>query len=229
MQFINSRSFVESLDTNETIYSDASATACGALIEGTTHVAHRIFSSSEQETSSTYRELLVIHFALQVFQTLLKNCNVKLFTDSQMAVRITEVGSMQFEYHQLAIGIFSTCLRANIHLDLQWLPRTANEQADYLSRIKDFDDWEVAPSIFQQIDALFGPHTLDAFANYKNAKVTRFFSRFWNPGTAGVDAFYQDWANNDAWVAPPIPLVPRLLLFMFQNTCQGTLVVLHWP
>ena len=171
---INSRSFTESLATNQTIYSDASATACGAFIEGTTHAAHRMFSSSEKEMSSTYREPLAIHFALQAFQPLLQNCNVKLFTDSKMAVRITEVGSMKFEYHQLAIGIFSTCLHTNIHLDLQWLPRTANEQADYLSRLKDFDDWEVAPSIFQQMDVLLGPHTLDAFANYKNAKVPRF-------------------------------------------------------
>ena len=115
--------------------------------------------------SSTYRELLAIYFALQAFQPLLQNCNVKLFTDSKMAVRITEVGSMKFEYHQLAIGIFSTCLHTNIHLDLQWLPRTANEQADYLSRLKDFDDWAVAPSIFQQMDVLLGPHTLDAFAH----------------------------------------------------------------
>ena len=115
------------------------------LTEGTTHVADKILSSSEQETSSTYRELLAIHFALQAFQPLLKNCDVKLFTDSQMAERITEVESMKFEYHQLAISIFSTCLRATIHLDLQRLPRTANEQAYYLSRFKDFDDWEVAP------------------------------------------------------------------------------------
>ena len=100
---INSRSFTESLATNQTIYSDASATACGAFIEGTTHAAHRMFSSSENEMSSTYRELLAIHFALQAFQPLLQNCNVKLFTDSKMAVRITEVGSMKFEYHQLAI------------------------------------------------------------------------------------------------------------------------------
>ena len=114
-------------------------------------------------------------------------------------------------------------------MDLQWLPGTANQQADYLSRLKDFDDWEVASSIFQQMDVLLGPHTLDAFANYKNAKVPRFFSRFWNPGTAGVDAFYQDWSKDVAWVVPPIPLVPRVLHFMFQNAFQGTLVVPHWP
>lgn len=79
------------------------------------------------------------------------------------------------------------------------------------------------------MDVLLGPHTLDAFANYKNAKVPRFFSRFWNPGTAGVDAFYQDWSDDVAWVVPPIPLVPRVLQFMFQNAFQGTLVVPHWP
>ena len=48
---INSRSFPESLATNQTIYSDASATACGAFIEGTTYAAHRMFSSSEKEMS----------------------------------------------------------------------------------------------------------------------------------------------------------------------------------
>ena len=62
---INSRSFTESLATNQTLYSDASATACGAFIEGKTHAAHRMFSSSEKEMSSTYRELLAIHFALR--------------------------------------------------------------------------------------------------------------------------------------------------------------------
>jgi hypothetical protein len=63
--------------------------------------------------------------------------------------------------------------------------------------------WEVVPGIFEQLDAQFGPYTLDCFANSKNAKVSRYFSRFWNPGTTGVDAFYQDWSNGIAWVVPP--------------------------
>ena len=50
------------------------------LIKGTTHPAHRMFSKSEQETSSIYGELLAI--ALQTFRPLLKNCNVKLFTET---------------------------------------------------------------------------------------------------------------------------------------------------
>jgi hypothetical protein len=124
-----------------------------------------MFTQSEQETSSTYRELL------------------KLFTDSQVAMKIAQIGSMKLEYHELTISIFSTCFRANIQLDLQWIPRTLNEQADYVSKrtsrlCYDFDDWEVVPGIFEQIDAQFGPHTLDCFANSKNAKVSRYFQGF---------------------------------------------------
>ena len=123
-------------------------------------------------------------------------------------MKIAQVGSMKLEYHELATSIFSTCFRANIH-----------EQADlyYVSKLNDFDDWEVVPGIFEQIDAQFGPHTLDCFANSKNAKVSRYFSRFWNPGTTGVDAFYQDWSNEIAWVVPPISIVLRVLWFMFQR------------
>jgi hypothetical protein len=58
-------------------------------------------------------------------------------------MKIAQVGSMKLEYHELAISIFSTCFRANIQLDLQWIPRTLNEQADYVSKSNDFDDWEV--------------------------------------------------------------------------------------
>ena len=228
LKLVNARSFKESSSSNRTICSDASATACGAIILGTNHVAHRMFTQSEQETSSTYRELLAIQLAIQAFEPLLTGCKVKLFTDSQVAMKIAQIGSMKLEYHELAISIFSTCFRANIQLDLQWIPRTLNEQADYVSKLNDFDDWEVVPGIFEQIDAQFGPHTLDCFANSKNAKVSRYFSRFWNPGTTGVDAFYQDWSNEIAWVVPPISIVPRVLWFMFENKCKGTLVTPYW-
>ncbi|CAB3981410.1 Hypothetical predicted protein [Paramuricea clavata] len=108
--------------------------------------------------------------------------------------------------------LLSTCRvveTPNIQLDLQWIPRTLNEQADYVSKLNDFDDWEVVPGVFEQIDAQLRPHTLDCFANSKNAKVSRYFSRFWNPGTTGVDTFYQDWSHEIAWVVPPISILSR--------------------
>lgn len=114
-------------------------------------------------------------------------------------------------------------------MDIQWIPRSLNAKADYISRFKDFDDWEVIPEVFDSLNAMFGPHTVDCFANYQNAKIARFYSRFWNPGTAGVDVFYQDWSKDIAWLVPPVSIVPRTLCFMFENRLKGTLVSPYWP
>ena len=221
---VNSRTLTESIRDHKIIYSDASSTACAAFMEGTTHIAHRMFTKSAQEKSSRFRELPGIQLAVEAFQPLITSCNVKMFTDSQMAVKITEVGSMKLEYHDIAICKFKTCFKANIQLHLQWIPRKETQKADYLSKLIDYDDWEVAPHIFHELDSIFGPHTVDCFANYQNYKIPRFFSRFWNPNSSGVGAFYQDWSQDTAWVVPPVAIIPRALIFMFQNKYKGTLL-----
>lgn len=49
-------------------YFDASNVACGAYLVGTEEVSHRMWSSSEAEKSSTWRELKAVHFALTPFK-----------------------------------------------------------------------------------------------------------------------------------------------------------------
>ena len=46
------------------------------------------------------------------------------FTDSQGAARIVQVGSMNFNLHKLASGIFSFCFKFAIYLDIEWVPRS---------------------------------------------------------------------------------------------------------
>ena len=48
------------------------------------------------------------------------------------------------------------------------MPRSSNEQADYLSRIVDIDDWFVSPRIFRFLDLKWGPHSVDRFADEHN-------------------------------------------------------------
>ena len=45
--------------------------------------------------------------------------------------------------------IFEICVHHGISIEPEWVPRSNNEQADYLSRIVDFDDWSVSPHIFR--------------------------------------------------------------------------------
>ena len=66
-----------------------------------------------------------------------------MITDSQTAARIIEVGSMKLDLHGLAIKIFYFCTEHSIRLEMQWIPRTENENANYISRLVEFDDWQI--------------------------------------------------------------------------------------
>ena len=62
---------------------------------------------------------------------------------------------------QLAIQIFNLCFVSHVELQMQWLPRTANQKADYLSRIVDPDDWALGRKYFQILNAHWGPFSID--------------------------------------------------------------------
>ena len=111
---------------------------------------------------------------------------------------------------------------------MEWIPRSLNEKADYISRIKEFDDWMVNPQFFWWIDSLWGHHTVDRFAHIDNTQLLVFNSRFWRPGSAAVDAFTVDWAGEINWWVPPVHLVSRMLRHAEVCRARGTLVVPAW-
>ena len=83
----------------------------------------------------------VLQSALESFAAVLEGSLVKGFTDSQMATKILEVRSIKLDLHRLAIKIFQFCAKHSIRLEVQWIPRTENEKADYISLLLEFDDW----------------------------------------------------------------------------------------
>jgi hypothetical protein len=170
LKIVNCRSFTPKPAANKTFFSDASQLACAAHSGDGKLIAHRMFTELERAESSTFRELAAIKFALEAFESALQHSKVKWFTDSQSAAKIIQVGSMKFKLHQMAFPVFSICLKARIELDIQWIPRSLNEKADYLSKIIDYDDWEITPQLFRLLEGKFGPHTVDCFADYINSK-----------------------------------------------------------
>ena len=79
-------------------------------------VCHKLWEPSECSKSSTWRELAAIDFSRESFAPIFEGSLVKWFTDSQMAPRIIEVGSMKLELHRLAIKIFQFCAEHSIRL-----------------------------------------------------------------------------------------------------------------
>ena len=153
------------------MYSDASNSACGALIKGNqTFVSHKMFSYSEKILSSTHRELIVILYSLEAFGEKLHNFSVKWFTYNQVTARIVDIGNMKLALHQLAFDVFSYYMSTNIDLHVQWIPREFNFEADAISKFKDCDDWQLSHEFFLVLESKWGPHTLDCFASFYNAK-----------------------------------------------------------
>ena len=46
-----------------------------------------------------------------------------------------------------------------------------NEIGDYLSRLVDYDDWMLNPEVFAELDVVWGPHTVNRFADASNAQL----------------------------------------------------------
>ena len=75
-----------------------------------------------------------------------------------------QCGSRQPHLQSEALGIFATCLKSNIRVEPEWIPREENELADV-----DYDDYTLHPAVFRWLDSVWGPHTVDRFANSTNA------------------------------------------------------------
>ena len=71
-------------------------------------------------TSSTWRELSFIEFALQSFASVLEASHVKWFTHNQPAAKIIEVGSMKLDLHMIRLP---TVAQKRCVLKLPIIPR----------------------------------------------------------------------------------------------------------
>ena len=216
--------------SNYVVYSDASATGCGAHLDvNGEQVCNKQWDLVERRQSSTWRELSAILFALHSFLPLLVGSYTKWFSDSQTACKIIQVGSMRSELHTIAVEIFQFCANNDIELELQWIPRTKIERADYISRIIDIDDWQISADCFKSLEECWGVHSVDCFANYYNRKVCKFFSRFWNPGCSGVDFFVQNLVGENCLVVPPVSLIARAINYLHVCRAIATIIVPFWP
>lgn len=212
------------------VYSDASNTGCAAFVSlDDTPIFHRNWNELEMKQSSTWRELLCIRDALRSLAPSLQNNNVKWYTDNQGVVSIVDSGSMKLHLHQLALDIFYSAKDNNIEINIEWIPRALNDIADYLSKIIDPDDWHVKDSYFKLAQSQWGTCSIDCFANCQNSKTKRFYSKFFNPNSLGVDCFAFNWSGEFCWLVPPIKLIPKTVKHVCLSGCRAILTVPFWP
>ena len=133
------------------------------------------------------------------------------FTDNQNVVRILQVGSCQASLTGGSLKGVQNMQRYNIRIEPEWVPREMNQLADYYSRVVDYDDWYINPTVFAMVDVWWGPHSIDRFATPYNKQVERFNSRYACPGTEAIDTFTVNWSGENNWWCPPPVLIPRVI------------------
>ena len=214
-------------------YSDASKDALGIL----TYTKHgepsftinRTFDSEEKVSSSTHRELLAVLYGVENLCDIWKDRSIHWFTDSMNVVKVVKRGSMVTSLHKIACKISKLVTKHNITLNLSWICRNDNKQADSLSRIVESDAWSVKRNIFRKICIKYNTiPDYDRFASRDNRQVRKYNSRFFEKETNGVDTFTQSWKGFLNWAVPPIFLVDRTIKFIICEKADTILVVPVW-
>ena len=211
------------------VYSDASATGCGAFVqsmEGLDMVHY--WHEYEKKASSTWRELKAVQIYLKTHAKFFSGLAITWYTDNQAVPVVVYKGSMKVDLNALALEVYKICITNDIDLSIYWVPREENEIADELSKVEDIEDWQVHPSVFHLLQARCGPFTLDAFASNLSNKTKKFYSKYWCKDTSGVNAFSYDWGKENLWLVPPPRLISQVLFHARKCKAVGILVVPKW-
>ena len=222
---------VESIPSNSSmiVFTDASATGWGGYIAGAPFSeCNGIWSITEMQESSTFRELKALANVLQANAVLLEQKEVIWYTDNLNASRIINTGSMVFSLQCIAAGIKRGASETSIHIFPRWIRRCFNEKADHLSKMGYGASWAVANQVFESLDRLWGPHQFDRFADHKNTKCRLFNSESFSPGTQGINAFSYGWEGFNNWLVPPVRLIAPAIRHLQACKASGTLVVPLW-
>ncbi|XP_052804489.1 uncharacterized protein LOC128234345 [Mya arenaria] len=228
---LNCRRLFESHSCSKIFYTDASSYVYGGYEVSTVNgVAHGVWSPDEMLKSSTWRELMAVYRVLLSLVQNLRFQRVKWFTDNQSVSKIVANGSMVPELQETALDIYRYCASNSIIVEMEWIPRSENDKGDYLSKIVDYDDWGVSQAIVDMVQNKWGNLEVDWFASDFNAKLPCFYTRFWNKGSSGIDAFTENWSGKFGLFVPPICILPRVIRKMItDHVFFGVLIVPYWP
>jgi hypothetical protein len=180
--------------------------------------------------SSNFREIMAIFMALLAFRNLIQGLCVQIMSDNVTALAyISHLGGPSMELTQIATAIWRVALMNRITLKTHHVPGVLNHSADFLSRLNPIYEWQLSTSIFQHIDFMWGPHTVDRFATHVNTQLPVYNSRYADPFSSGIDALAQtDWGNQNNFVNPPFRLLQKVINMIVSQKAVATIIAPVW-
>ena len=130
----------------------------------------------------------------------------------------------------LALEIWEWCLLRQISPHAECLAGKDNVLADWESRHHDSSDWQLLPSVFEAINHLLGPFTIDLFASRTNAQLPVYCSWRPDPQARVVDAFSITWSQDQPYLFPPFNLIGKALTkIRIEEVDFACLIAPAWP
>ena len=218
-------------EASTVITSDASLKGWGAACQERT--TGGLWSTEEACFHINLLELKAAYLALQCFLKETVSTHVLMRLDNRTAIAyLNRMGGPSFSpLCQLAIDIWNWCLARQITLHAEYLPGTENTRADWESRHHhDSSNWKLCPSVFEALNYLMGPLSIDLFASRINYQLPVYCSWKPDPGARTVDAFSISWARETPYLFPPFCLIGRALSKISREAVDSAcLVAPAWP
>jgi len=211
------------------IWTDSSDTGWGCVYND--KEGSGVWDSDISKEHINYKELLTILYALLCFKEFLHDKTICLLCDNMTAVAyVRNMGGPISKLSELAESIWAVALKNNMYLQILHVPGLENCHADRLSRLSQKYEWQLNPKLFEYIDSLWGPHTVDRFASLSTAQVARYNSRYLDPMTSGVDALSQtDWEGENNFVNAPFRMLSQIVRVIVQQKALVTVIAPYWP
>ena len=199
--------------------------------KGKPNVCYKNFSDQEKYESSTWRELEAVQFSLNSSKYKFENKTIFWYTDNYACSLITRKGNYKPKLYGLALEIHKISSTHNIDLNICWIPREQNKEADRLSKQVDYDDWFIAKDLVKMLTNKWAKVSVDRFASHTNKKTQRLNSKYMCPDSEGVNAFSVDWSNENNWLVPPVYLIPKTIKHFMssQYSAKAILLCPYWP
>lgn len=211
------------------LITDASSTGWGAVLEQ--KEARGLWNQEMSLEHSNVREMMAVLLALKSFRSQVHNKVVQLLSDNISTVAyINYQGGSSVRLTQLATAIWAELIDNKVSLVAKHIAGSQNVHSDFLSRLESHSDWKMNTGLFQYLDRVWGPHTIDRCASFLTKQIPCYNSLFYDPFTSGIDCLGQrDWWQHNNFVNPPFKIIPHVLRVIIDQSAEATVIAPWWP